>query len=139
MNHIKIKLLLIAGILCLQAWGTFAGGVFISEFMAVNNGNLTDKDGQNSDWIEIYNPTLDDVSLKGWGLSDKAKKPFKWIFPDVVLKSKEHLLVFASGREQNSSDGELHCNFKLSAESGYLALTEISGETATVYENYPKQ
>ncbi|MBR5690599.1 MAG: CotH kinase family protein, partial [Verrucomicrobia bacterium] len=139
MNHIKTKSLLITGILCLQTWGTFAGGVFISEFMAVNNGNLTDKDGQNSDWIEIYNSTFEDVSLKGWGLSDKAKKPFKWIFPDIVLKAQQHLLVFASGREQNSPDEELHCNFKLSAESGYLALTEISGKTASVFENYPKQ
>ena len=139
MNHIKTKSLLITGILCLQTWGTFAGGVFISEFMAVNNGNLTDKDGQNSDWIEIYNSTFEDVSLKGWGLSDKPKKPFKWVFPDIVLKAQQHLLVFASGREQNSPDEELHCNFKLSAESGYLALTEISGKTASVFDDYPKQ
>ncbi|MBQ7589799.1 MAG: CotH kinase family protein [Verrucomicrobia bacterium] len=138
MNH-KIKLLLITGILCLQTWGIHASGVFISEFMAVNNGSLMDKDGQNSDWIEICNSGDEDVSLKGWGLTDKAKKPFKWIFPDIVLKAKQRLLVFASGREQNSPDEELHCNFKLSAESGYLALTEISGKTATVYENYPKQ
>lgn len=138
MNH-KIKLFLITGILCLQAWGIHASSVFISEFMAVNNGSLTDKDGQNSDWIEICNSSDEDVSLKGWGLSDKAKKPFKWIFPDIVLKAHERLLIFASGREQNSPTDELHCNFKLSAESGYLSLTEISGKTATVYENYPKQ
>ena len=117
MNH-KIKLLLITGILCLQTWGIHASGVFISEFMAVNNGSLMDKDGQNSDWIEICNSGDEDVSLKGWGLTDKAKKPFKWIFPDIVLKAKQRLLVFASGREQNSPDEELHCNFKLSAESG---------------------
>ncbi len=125
--------------LCLQALVSHAEGVFISEFMASANNNLLDKDGQNSDWIEIYNSTFEDVSLKGWGLSDKAKKPFKWIFPDIVLKAKQRLLVFASGREQNSPDDELHCNFKLSAESGYLSLTEISGKTASVFEDYPKQ
>ena len=51
--------------LCLQAWSSHAEGVFISEFMASANNNLLDKDGQNSDWIEIYNSTFEDVSLKG--------------------------------------------------------------------------
>src|SRR5215470_5895915 len=39
---------------------------FLNEFMAANSGVLRDEDGDSSDWIEIYNPSENAVSLAGW-------------------------------------------------------------------------
>ena len=36
----------------------------ISEFMASNLEALEDDDGDSSDWIEFYNPTGSDLSLR---------------------------------------------------------------------------
>jgi len=44
----------------------------INEFLAVNNRGLTDKDGEEADWIEIYNPGAKAVPLGGWALMAAA-------------------------------------------------------------------
>ena len=43
-----------------------SGQVVISEFMADNKHTLADEDGQYPDWIELYNPTDQDIPLEGW-------------------------------------------------------------------------
>ena len=44
--------------------------VGISEFMATNQSTVLDADGDPSGWIEIFNPTTNDVNLSGWSLTD---------------------------------------------------------------------
>ncbi len=53
-------------------WKAVSPHIVISEFMADNaseepleEGDLLDGDGQNSDWIEIYNPSGEAVNLGG--------------------------------------------------------------------------
>jgi hypothetical protein len=100
----------------------------ISEFMASNGspkplgeGDILDADGDSSDWIELYNPTAGTFDLGGWYLTDDPNKPAKWRFPSpTVLAPDGYLLVFASGKDRTR--GELHTNFKLAADGGYLAL-----------------
>ena len=38
-----------------QLWAG-SGELLITEFMASNSSTLNDEDGDQSDWIEIYNP-----------------------------------------------------------------------------------
>ena len=48
-------------------------GLKINEWMASNSaesGILDPADGDADDWIELYNPTANAVSLAGWALSD---------------------------------------------------------------------
>ena len=54
----------------LECRSMLAGDLVISEFMADNSATLADEDGDYPDWIEIYNPSQDDVSLSGWHLTD---------------------------------------------------------------------
>ncbi len=106
----------------------------INEFLASNGseeplgpGDLLDADGDSSDWIELYNPTAQTFDLGGWYLTDNPDKLKKWRFPrPTLLASHAYLLVFASGK--NRRTGELHTNFKLAAEGGYLALVMPDGE-----------
>ena len=52
----------------------------LTEFCAENLGNLTDEDGDTSDWIEIHNPSQTDQSLLGWSLTDNGVDSRKWSF-----------------------------------------------------------
>jgi len=116
-----------------------AEGIYISEFMAANNVAFTNQSGQVWDWVEICNGTAETINLKGWGLSDNPKKEMKWTFPSLELKSGEYLIVYASGREELTTDEELHCDFKLSRESGSLLLSNPVGMVVSSYFDYPEQ
>ena len=64
-----------------------AQSVRINEFMAVNSSTLADKDGNYSDWIELYNSTTLDINLQGWSLTDNVADPRKFdlVFPQLDL------------------------------------------------------
>ncbi len=110
-----------------------AGPVVISEFMAVNDSTVLDADGDDSDWIEIHNPTTATVSLNGWYLTDDDAELTKWQFPDVSLAPDEYRIVFASGKNRTDLTGpgpaQLHTNFQLDGDGEYLALVRDDGAT----------
>ena len=101
----------------------------ISELMAKNVSTLADDDGTFSDWVEIYNPGTDSVSLLDWCLTDSASNLTKWRFPDVTLGAKEFLLVWASNKNRTNPAAPLHTNFALSNGGEYLALVRPDGVT----------
>ena len=74
--------------------------IVINEFMASNQSTLMDENGESSDWVELLNTGNDNVNLAGYGLSDSKKKPFKWIFPEIVLQPGQFLLVWCSGKDR---------------------------------------
>ncbi|NQU23220.1 MAG: lamin tail domain-containing protein, partial [Candidatus Nealsonbacteria bacterium] len=84
-----------------------AGPLVISEFMAINNNTIPDKDGDYSDWIEIHNPTNATVHLNGWALTDDTTELTKWQFPARSLEPNAYLLVFASDKNLTDPAGEL--------------------------------
>jgi hypothetical protein len=120
--------------------------LIISEFMAINgskqpleSGELLDEDGDSSDWIEIYNPTDTTIDLDGWYLTDNADNLKRWEFPSVQIQPDSFMIVFASGKDRDNPDGELHTNFKLTSSPGFLALIEPDGETIEYAYEYPQQ
>ena len=103
--------------------------LLITEFLASNEDVLYDEDGQNEDWIEIYNPTDAAVDLDGWYLTDNRDDLDKWQFPAVTIGGGDYRVVFASDKNRRDPDGELHTNFKLDPDGEYLALVMPDGET----------
>jgi autotransporter-associated beta strand protein len=98
--------------------------ILINEIMASNQATLADDDGDFSDWIELYNPGSAAVDLAGWGLSDSASTPFKWVFPSgTSIPPDTHLLVWASGKNRINPLAPLHTNFSISAVGEILTLT----------------
>ena len=111
----------------------------ISEFQADNSLTLEDFDGDSSDWIEVYNGWADTIHLNGWYLTDDPENLTKWEFPDITLGANRYLTVFASGKDTYEL-GELHTNFRLEAETGYLALVAPDGQTTVgEFVDYPAQ
>ena len=109
----------------------------ISEFLADNDGGLKDEDGEDQDWIEIYNPDNNTVDLAGWRLTDDITKPAKWVFPAYVLQPGARLIVWAS--EKNRNAGQLHANFQLDPDGEYLALLSPAGVVASAFAPFPFQ
>jgi hypothetical protein len=118
----------------------------ISEFMATNQSTVLDADGDPSGWIEIYNPTTNDIALNGWSLTTDTNNLRQWMFPNVVLLdaadangSDNYLVVFASGKNRATNTAELHTNFKLPVNGGFLALVDNLTNIVSVFTNYPPQ
>ncbi len=100
--------------------------VVINEFMAKNSTTIQDKDGDFSDWIELYNPSNSIINLFNYKLSDDADDLDKWLFPEVNILPHSYILIFAS-KKDISDVTELHTNFKISGSGEELFLTDASG------------
>jgi len=105
------------------------GDIVISEVLNANVSTLKQPDGEYYDWIEIHNTTGAPIQLAGYALSNNAKNPAKWVFPDVTLDAGEYLTVLASGK--NVSDAQkknnLETNFGLSADGDVVFLFQPDG------------
>ena len=113
--------------------------IMISEFMAANDAVIRDGRGRFSDWIEIYNFGDVDVKLEGFSLTDDFLEPGRWRFPERTLSSREYLVVFASGTE-DEVPGELHCSFRLASDGEFLGLASPNGDYIHQFEpSYPRQ
>ena len=110
---------------------SYTQGLVINEIMSNNNSCVLDKDGEPSDWIELYNPTNDSINLNNYTLSDDANILNKWTFPNIHISAQGTLIIFASGKNLNASD-ELHTNFKLSSAGEFIYLSN-SEETIIDY------
>ena len=64
-------------------------------FTEVNPQNFTfqDEDGDNSDWIELFNPADTAVNLKGFSLSNSESEPRKWTFGNAIVPPQSFLIV----------------------------------------------
>jgi hypothetical protein len=117
-----------------------AADVLISEFLASNDGMLLDNDRNSSDWIEIFNRGDQAVNLDGWVLTDDADDLDKWRFPETLIEPGEFQIVFASGKNRQDSNGQLHTNFSLSARGEYLALVPPNSVPINEFsQTYPPQ
>ncbi|MBR1585399.1 MAG: lamin tail domain-containing protein [Clostridia bacterium] len=113
---------LLAAVIPAQAATTNLAAIRINEFMASNGDTIEDKNGEDSDWIELYNTSDDDVNLKGLCLSDGKKNLEKFVFPEYILPAHGYLIIFASGTE-DVDENEIHVAFKLSASGEKVVLS----------------
>ena len=113
---------------------------FISEFMASNTRTLNDNYGNQSDWIEIFNPGQSSGNLLGWYLTDDTNNLTKWKFPSRVVDPGVYLVVFASGRDETNNPAFLHTSFQLSAGGEYLALVDPNTNVVSEFRpTFPPQ
>jgi hypothetical protein len=67
--------------------------LYLNELVTSNTTVNTDEDGDFEDWVEIFNAGTEPLSLAGHRLSDNSNL-FKWVFPDYIIQSGEHFLVW---------------------------------------------
>ncbi|MDF7799319.1 lamin tail domain-containing protein [Pontiellaceae bacterium B1224] len=114
-----------------------AQSIYISEIVADNGNSLLDEDGDNSDWIELYNASDAAVDLTGWYLTDDETDRTQWQFPAVQIDAKGFLIVFASDKDRAVAGSELHTNFKLSASGEQVVLVQANGTAIEAHLIFP--
>jgi len=112
------------------------GTVHINEVVSSNTNGISDEDGQWNDWIELYNPGTNGVQLSGWGLSDSATSPFKWIFGNVIIQPGEFLLIWASDKNRNAvtNGNQLHTSYGISSGGEAVVLTRPDGTRVDYFD-----
>ncbi|MDD4164498.1 MAG: CotH kinase family protein [Eubacteriales bacterium] len=79
--------------------------------------------GKVCDVIELMNISENEVSTKGWFLSDDELNPYKYSIPETILKAHECICIIADSRK--TPDDGIHANFSLSqGECVYLMTPE---------------
>jgi len=130
------------GAMAMMGWGTLslAQTPVLNEIMSSNQLAHFDDFFESDDWVEIYNPggLLD---LAGHHISDDPTNLTKYTFPDsdpgsTFMTPGDHLLVWC---DNDSVQGVLHANFKLSAENEGVWLTAPDGVTVLDSMVYPPQ
>ncbi len=106
------------------------GDIIISEALNANYSTLQQPGPEYYDWVEIHNNTAAPIPLAGYALSNNAKNPAKWVFPDITLEAGEYLAVLASGRNVTDAQkkNNLETNFGLSGDGEVVLLFSPQGE-----------
>ena len=126
-----VRFCALALILCC-AFSCAQADVIINEVMTSNAVFVS---GRHDDWVELYNDSGSQVSLKGWYLSNDPYDLQRWAFPDSAKIAKNgYLVVYCAGSDP-VTDGQknaLYANFKLSAKGDEVYLTDSEGNTTSV-------
>ena len=107
---------------------TVASDIVVNELMAANTATVVDEAGDHADWIELFNRGAAAVDLTGYHLSDNPWTVTKWEMPaGTVMQPGAYLVVWA---DEDSAQGPLHANFKLSSAGEELRLYTPEGAVA---------
>jgi hypothetical protein len=110
--------------------------VVINELLASNDMAETDEAGEHEDWIELYNTSNQPFDISGYYITDNPDNLDKWDFPaGTVIPANGYLILWA---DEDSSQGPLHCNFKLSINGEFLALLDPNLNFVEMM-NFPQQ
>ncbi|MEJ6738574.1 MAG: CotH kinase family protein [Cryomorphaceae bacterium] len=93
--------------------------VVINEAQSANQNTLNDQNGDDSDWLELYNLSNTSTSLLGLYLSDDPTDPDAYPFTGGSMAGNGHRLIWASGDTTLYAD---HAPFKLSSGGDWLGL-----------------
>ena len=121
----------------IQRSNASTGTIFINEFLASNSSTNPDEAGEYDDWLELYNPGDEAYDLSGHYLTDHPDNPLKWQFPDdIIIPAQSWLLIWC---DEDQEQGDLHTNFKLSADGEDIVLTHSDGNTTLDAINFSEQ
>jgi spore coat protein H len=101
------------------------GRLVINEIMASNGLTLKNEMGMYGDWIEIFNPTDQDISLAGYALTDDFAMPRKTVIgAGVVVPAGKYLVLWL---DSVIGHGNAHLAMKLESAGGSLGLARPDG------------
>ena len=101
----------------------------ISEVVTSNSLSFVNETLGSPDWIELYNASSFDVSLKGYGISDVVILPYRYKFDDVIIKAGEYLVLYAT---PDRGTDDICLGFGLSKEGETIYLTDPNGEPVQI-------
>ena len=131
-----VSLLLVSGLsgkMPCSAAEQETAGLYINEVCTQNKSCFTDSLGKASDWIELYNGGNAELDISGFGLSDDAALPLKYVFPAGTAIGRGEYLLIAAAKKGNYTE-ELNTGFGLSKSGETLILSSPDGEPLQTLE-----
>jgi len=116
---------------------------WLNELQPENITGPLDNFGQREPWLELHNAGTNVLSLTNCFLSDTGTNLTKWAFPATAsVAPGGFLLVWCDNQTSQSSDTNLHTNFRLAAGVGLVLLSRSIGSVTQVvdyltYTNLP--
>lgn len=98
--------------------------LWISELVASNTESLPGAYGTTCDWVEIYNPTDQPISLDGWYLTDDPDELNLGKLPAETVQPGEYYVIFLSKDAENLRKGFPVVPFGLSSSGDCLYLSK---------------
>ena len=107
-------------------WGghiSYSQSLLFNEVMQSNIDYLLVNHEYPDSWVELYNPSEQDVDLNGYyiGLSSNYNEAYK-IPESSIIKAKGYIVICC-----DKENKELHTNFKIDSGKGDLFLFDTSG------------
>ena len=100
--------------------------LWINELQADNLNGITNRAGQHTGWLELYNPGTNVISLSGLYLANNYTNLLQWAFPtNASINAGQFNVIFADAQTNLSTTNELHASFVLASGTGSLALTRL--------------
>jgi hypothetical protein len=117
--------------------GYEAPNLLINEFLASNDGVVSDPDEDSDDgdpaedFVEIYNAGATAVNIAGYYVSDKSDNLVLWQIPasDAAKTTIQPYGFLVLWCDKEMHQGELHIDVKLSGDGEFFALTAPNGMT----------
>jgi hypothetical protein len=104
-----------------------ASDIVINEVVHSGSQQIADEDGEDQDWIELYNTTSASISLNGMYITDNEGNLTKWQLPNISIGAGGFLVLYASGKDRDDISGNLHTNFKISSSGEPILLVDTNG------------
>ena len=130
-SFLSLILVVILAVSALPAENSGNLALVINELMANNAGSVRDQNGNEDDWIEIYNTGNTAVNIGGMYLTDNQSAANGWRVPDnnpvvTTIAPKGFLLIWA---DDETNEGTLHAGFKLGSDGENIRLFAADGKT----------
>ncbi len=109
----------------------------VNEIMSSNKKTLVDPDepGETPDWLELYNPGPEDVTLDGLGLADGDPLETGFAITNgITIPAGGYLVFYADGDEKQ---GPLHTSFGLSADGESVILYRVATKEVIDRVDFP--
>lgn len=109
------------------------GDIVINEIKGNSNTTSTIEDGR---WLELFNNTNENISLKNVYLATDSLNRYQWKLPDTTMPSKTYLII---GLNNAYAQDTLNAPINLSQSDGSLYLTYQNGTQidAILYSQIP--
>jgi hypothetical protein len=98
--------------------------------VCASNSRVEDEHGDKDDFIELYNPTDEDIDIAGLFITDKLSNKLRHHIGqgkenETIIPAKGYKVLWA---DQEIFQGPMHLNFKLSASGDAVGLYQKVGE-----------
>ena len=117
-------------------WSTLLSVVLvINELMASDAGVVMSPAINFDSWIEVYNPSEEEINLGGMYLSDDANDLKKWQMPSYVgnVSAKGFQVIWLGSNDRDDAQAP----FKLNCDGGTIYLSDAGGNLVTS-QKYPE-